>query len=95
MSLVNFNTKNLTYLHDFITQWTLMPSMDMVTYKEVTSIFLTMGGNKEEDMGKLSTPQLRDQTGHLRSMVGLSAGSPSVKFEFKEEEVIGAKIGVQ
>ena len=72
-----------------------MPSMDMVTYEEVASIFLAMGGNKEEDTGKLSTPQLHDQTDHLRSMVGLSAGSPSIKFEFKEQEVVGAKIGAQ
>ena len=69
-----------------------MPSTATVTQEQVALILITVGTNKEEDMHELSALQPFDQTGHLRSMVGLFGGGPSIKFEFEKEEVIRAKI---
>ena len=54
-----------------------------------------MLGNEEEDMGRLSTPQPLDQTGHLQLIVSLFGGGPSIEFEFKEEEVTRVKIAME
>ena len=87
--------KKVAHLCDFICHQTLTPSMATVTQEQVALIVIAVGANKEEDVGELSTPQLLNQTGHLLSMVSLFGGGPSIKFKFKKEEVIGAKIGTE
>jgi len=65
MRVVNFNTRKSQLT--FVTSSATGPLLPLwsVTQEQIPSILLTVGGNKEEDVGKLSPPQLFNQSGHV------------------------------